>query len=396
MKKLRKTALFFAFVFIVSVIIMSCKNKEPIINEMQSTSKAKLSADEHMELVKLGLISERQNIEIVQEHIKNLTKKYNQNFPKKQLFEHYIPLIGVNGVLDFLEEKFPLCHSQAHDLGRAIFSKVGEIGPSLRACGTGCTSGCMHGILMEAFHQISDKELPPHKHIDGGFDIHIDAEDIKNGINLICNSTDFTRIYKIGNCAHGVGHAFMFLSDYNASKAVKYCSYFESKPLQFYCASGANMEYVTAKVATVSEIRKSWNYSCEDYSEFPAACYRYKVTLLMNSLKVGGTKPTINILVGECMKLSNLSRLGCFFGMGFAYLRTIYKQPSYLAEVCSFGNEDDQEICIEGAVEKLADYNETVALEACKYLQGRNKDVCINAAKGGMYRLDKPFRLYFN
>lgn len=71
-KSYQRTALFFVFVFIVSVIIISCKNKEPImnINEMQSTSKVKLSADEHMELVKLGLILESQNSEIMQEHIK--------------------------------------------------------------------------------------------------------------------------------------------------------------------------------------------------------------------------------------------------------------------------------------------------------------------------------------
>lgn len=391
MKKLhkRETALFFVFVFIVSVTIMSCKNKEPIINEVQSTSKVQLSADEHMELVNLGLIVENQNSELMQAHIKNFSKKYNQNIPKRQLFEDYLPLIGVNEILDFLEEKFPLCHTQSHDLGRAVFSKIGEIGPSLRACGTRCTSGCMHGILLEAFRESvglkSDEE----------FEIHVDAEDIKAKINSICNSTDFTEIYKPGNCAHGIGHAFTFLSDYNVSRAVEYCLYFGDKHLQFYCASGTNMEYVTVKIAKPSEIKKSWNYSCDAYSDFPAACYRYRLTLLMSALKMNGLNVTPNMLAGECMKLSNLSRLGCFYGLGFAYLHTINRQPAYLSVACSFGNADDQETCIDGAVEKLADFNESFALETCNYLQGRNKNACIKAAKGGMYRLDKNPGLYF-
>ena len=378
------------FVILLLAIVISCsKNYDSVVSEMASKGQTALSSEDYRELVRLGIIVEDQDSPIIKEHKKNLAKDYNKNVQKTQLFEQYIPLIGANGALDFLEEKFPLCHSQAHDAGRVIFSKINEIGPSLRACGTRCTSGCMHGILMEAFSELIDEH-------SGEFEIHIDVEDIKSKVNSICNSTEFTRMHKIGNCAHGVGHAFMFLSDYNASKAVEYCFYFESKPLRFYCASGANMEYVTAKVATVNEIKKSWNYSCEDYSEFPAACYRYKVILLFSSLKVAGKKPTINILADECMKLNNLSRLGCFYGLGFAYLTMIHNKPSYLREVCSFGNADDQEVCIEGTIEKLADFNETRALEACQYLDGNNKKVCVKAAKGGMYRLDKNFRLYFN
>jgi len=380
-------------VIFVIVVVMGCsKNNRPVISEMNSKSQIILSPEEHKELVKLGIIVENQNREIAEKHKKDLEKAYNQNFPKGQLFEKYIHLIGANGVLDFLEEKFPLCHSQAHDIVRVIFSKIGEIGPSLRACGTRCTSGCMHGILIEAFRELSDSSQPKDEHSDLEFDAHIDAEVVKDNVNSICNSTEFTKVHKIGNCAHGVGHAFMLLSDYKASKAVEYCSYFESKPLRFYCASGANMEYVTVKG---NEVMKSQDFSCKEYSEFPAACYRYKVIFLFSSLKASGKKPTIKMLAEECLKLTNLSRLGCFYGMGFAYLNSIYSNTSYLKEVCSFGNADDKEVCIEGTIEKLADYNETRALEACQYLEGNNKRVCVKAAKGGMYRLDKSFRLYF-
>ncbi len=47
-------------------------------------------------------------------------------------------------------------------------------------------------------------------------------------------------------------------------------------------------------------------------------------------------------------------------------------------------------MCIEGAIEKLADGNEQKAWAACASLVGENAIVCKAAAREKMYRLHKP------
>ena len=96
----------------------------------------------------------------------------------------------------------------------------------------------------------------------------------------------------------------------------------------------------------------------------------------------------------ECMALETMSRLGCFHGLGFTYLEQISRSPPSIGMICGFGNEDDQHTCIEGTVEKLSDLDEATALKVCEHLEGRNRSVCLGAAKGKMYRLDKDFALY--
>ena len=87
-------------------------------------------------------------------------------------------------------------------------------------------------------------------------------------------------------------------------------------------------------------------------------------------------------------------RLGCFHGLGFVYIPVIAYNPSLIAEVCGFGNADDQRICIEGTLEKLSDFDELTAFKVCEHLEGENRAVCMAAAERKMYDLEKDFSLY--
>ena len=148
------------------------------------------------------------------------------------------------------------------------------------------------------------------------------------------------------------------------------------------------MEYIQAKSA---ELKNSTiHYPCDTYTRFPAACYRYKVAWMKSTLKF-----ELEELAQECLKLESRFRLGCFHGIGFSYVYEIVKHPEYIAEVCSFGNADDQEICLEGAVEKLAEDDAQFAQSVCEYLEATNKEVCLRAVQNNIYSLTKSFRLYF-
>ena len=84
---------------------------------------------------------------------------------RRKVFEAWIPKLGVAGLLDALESGFPSCHDHAHELGKAAYAVSQDMPAVLQACQTRCVSGCMHGVLMEAFTErpgsLRERIVPP-------------------------------------------------------------------------------------------------------------------------------------------------------------------------------------------------------------------------------------------
>ena len=53
-------------------------------------------------------------------------------------------------------------------------------------------------------------------------------------------------------------------------------------------------------------------------------------------------------------------------------------------------------MCINGAIEALADYHPDAALAACRTLAGEQAAVCQAATRSKRYGLDKAFHLYYS
>ena len=317
-----------------------------------------------------------QQVALVQEAKKKFRREYLAGEKdRRRLYEAYVDEIGVNGILDVLEESY--CHSQAHPLGKIIYARLGDLGEAFHLAGTRCTSAVFHGVLMEAL---------------GAAERHVSRSRLEGEIDSICTREEVAATQKLGNCVHGIGHAVMSVAGYDIEKALESCRGLSLKPLQYYCATGAFMEH--ALVHGEDDIKRSMHYPCDTYADFPAACYRYKMFYTVEKMLDGGS--AIGDVAQECIGLARMSRLGCFHGMGYAFLERISQSPEEITVVCGFGDSDDQHVCIEGAVEKLADLDEPVALRACEYLEGNNRAVCLGAAREKMYRLAKDFSLYFD
>src|SRR5262249_44744660 len=173
----------------------------------------------------------------------------------RPVFAKYLPLLGAAALLDFLEETYPACHAQAHDLGKALFAAHQDLGAALRACGTRCTSGCMHGAVAEAFGDSTPAA-------------------IRAQMNTFCEHGEMARLHTPGTCAHALGHALMFVTGGDAQQSVDACLGFAHTALQYYCATGVYMEkFMTDPSAAPSSM---WQSPCDTETLFPAACYRYK------------------------------------------------------------------------------------------------------------------------
>jgi hypothetical protein len=285
---------------------------------------------------------------------------------KRPVFDKYLGRLQAEAILAFLESTYPQCHSQAHELGQSIFARFKEIGAAFGQCKTRCTTGCMHGVLVEAFQKDT-------------------FENITVQLADFCKD-DMTSMYKPGNCAHGSGHALMIVTDYDIAEAITGCLTFLEPAMQYYCSTGAFMEYLLEGEHRTGETveSKSIHFPCDTYTQFPAACYRYHTSKILDTFDGDMDK-----VVQECLALPRQQRLGCFHGLGRAYKKAIGEEPALLAEVCRYGTLDDQIICIEGAIEKLSDYDKQAALSACGSLGKEKTSLCRAAAEEQMYRLHK-------
>ncbi len=321
---------------------------------------------------------QKQQAEFV-EKLKNMTKN------QRSLYEEYIDVIGANGILSGIETLWPKCHIEAHDLGKIIFAKKQNIEQSLRICSNKCLTGCMHGVLMEAFTGAQSDE-------EG----HIDLDKLKPLMKEICfNNSEMTTSYGPGECAHGVGHAIMFLSGYDIAEALKGCAEFDDKKMEYYCASGGYMEY-TVEHDKEDAKTKSLFYPCDTF-DHPAACARGKVGLVATRYYLQGKdlEGVLQALAQECEQLNGKFRHGCFHGIGNAYSGFISSNTISIQKVCSHGSEEEQIMCIEGAMQYMGKYASDKTAAVCDQLEEEKKEVCFSAARHKLYNMEANLTLYF-
>jgi len=314
-------------------------------------------------------------------------------FALRPLYEAWIDEIGANGIVQVLHSVYPTCHDRGHDLGKVIFERVGSIQESLATCDDACFSGCMHGVMMEAFEV--ERPADPSGEL-GVFDpgTHVEIEDVEEKMKSMCADAVFEDgqgPYSVGDCAHGVGHALMFISDYDIDEAMRMCEFFESYPMQYYCATGGYMEYVERNF-DFEENKDVVDFSpCGEHA-YPAACFRYRFGF--ETVKHYTQGRTLGDLVSVCEAMEGANRLGCFHGIGNGHMTIVKRGLLSAEELCSFGTEDDQFVCLEGVMERLSRYHPDSAVEQCLKMDGWRRDVCLDAVANQMYSMDKSFDLY--
>lgn len=343
---------------------------EPIAVEEMGASEATASQD--------PLYVDPQGTQKQREMFVQELRRVGKN--NRQLVESSVSMIGANGVLDGIERVWPKCHSEAHDLGKVIFSHVRDIAIGLGICKDRCNSGCMHGLLMEALTTTGKGDIH-----------HMDLTIIGPAIKALCqNNPLMIASYSPGDCAHGVGHALMDLSRYEILRAISACQTHESQALEYYCATGAYMEYMAGRDHQ-DAMTKSILYPCDQHI-YPTACARYKmVHVIRRHYAAGGTMNELRML---CASFTGAVRLGCFHGLGNAHMPLIAAGKTDIRSLCLSLSKEEEFVCIDGAIERMAKYQHDTAVGVCHQLDGDNKTTCLAAVSRKMYDMKKDLSLY--
>lgn len=300
--------------------------------------------------------------------------------PKRALYERYFPILSVDGILSTIETLWPHCHSEAHDLGKVIYAKAQDVIKGLTLCDNRCHSGCMHGVLMEAMTTIGLTDSSA-----------LNFKALRPLVSQWCLHNPLTTTsYSPGDCAHGVGHAFSIVADYSIEEALKGCGIFENEKAAYYCSTGVFMEYVNTFDESDNR-SKSLFYPC-DVFPFPAACARYKMVHIVR--RHYQADRALKDLKEQCRQFPPQVRLGCFHGLGNAHVPYLAKGLVSLKQVCEGLTSNEEIVCIDGAIERMAKYHELRALEVCQEFHEKETAYCLSAVKHKMYDMDKDLTLY--
>ncbi len=316
-------------------------------------------------------------------YFKKEVKKYHFIIPI-EVFEQYYDKIGPDAMVDILDEN-KFCHSEAHNLGRVIFKHLGDLPKSLVLCGHSCTLGCMHGVFMQLFQNYGHADnLSKNIYSDH---VNIEVENLSELISNFCDKSAVKKFIYLGNCYHALGHTLLFISDYNISKGLNYCRLLNGQAPIYYCATGVYMEYSIVSYDEVHQY-KFEVYPCNT-TQFPAACYRYKIIKLLKAGK------NLKEVKNFCLELERPQRLGCFHGIGYAYQYYISNNPKSIKKICSSDNIEDEKVCIDGAIQLIAIYDKNVSISACNYVEEKLIDYCLQEVKYSTFNLNKPLGLYY-
>lgn len=304
---------------------------------------------------------------------------------RRVVFEESFKKLGAEKIMKILEEEYPLCHDQAHDLGKMIFAETKDLAESIQICRDGCTGGCFHGVLMEALGGIGSQVSNVTSVSDG----HVWLSEIKMKAAELCDDDRVLAFHRKGKCVHGVGHAFSYLSRYKIPEALQACKVFQDKRLEFYCAGGVFMEY-EGVYGSRDLALEPLHFPCDRYAaDFPAACYPHKVPHILKKL---GAREN---LIGECLKLNRSYKTACFNGLGYQYNLEVQENPERIKSICRDGSLENQKACLYGAIIKIAEISPERGTEVCGFLEDEKRDFCEETFKHGPYSLDRDFSLFF-
>ncbi len=287
---------------------------------------------------------------------------------KEAVTEKYMSILPGISLIDALEKRDPLCHTDAHPFGRVIFRQTGNLAEALPVCGSKCSYGCFHGVLMEMFSTKSDTLGGT---LLGESDTKILGEILAMSEQL-CSRKEVMDWVVPWACIHGFGHVLMYMSQYNPQEAVAACQAFDDPTKDSICAGGAFMEFMQNDAYKASVREKNY-FPCDLFPSYARSCFIYKGRPM-----VEGWGSVAGAIEG-CRALdSSAERLACIRGVGVTggSLERLRKSDGLIG-VCDSLTGDELAACIDGAVTYVVFRMEADSSKVCEEMAPEFEGICL-------------------
>lgn len=261
--------------------------------------------------------------ELAQQFLKQYTLEYIS-----KIMKDYEQEVGV----------FDTCHETSHYLGQIEYQKIKDMKQMFQRCDHFCLDGCFHGAV-EGYFISKNVSLD-----DRNFDA------IGGEVGKICGARenyDSQELYI--TCFHGLGHATMYIADYDIFSALKLCDNALGFEEQELCYTGVYMANAdsTGGVEHPSRFIKADDpmYPCTILPQkYQKKCFEYN-TINFYHYTNFNWQETIKL----CLKVPEAYRWGCFETMGGDQVG-FTDEVTKIYQACNEISEDQfKQACFRGA-----------------------------------------------
>lgn len=274
-------------------------------------------------------------------------------------------------------EELLWCHEFMHYAGWGLYKKTKNMSDAFLEANSRCDSGMFHGIVEKYISETSegkDSEQFVASVAPGACEGDMAKNNLLPGVKSICY--------------HGLGHAFMFLTDNDLAVSLSYCDFLSTNYIQS-CYTGSLMENVQSKqVGRLGSHPSKFSYNPDD-PNYPCStvdkrhqdyCYIYK-----GVASVIATKGDFKRSFEECLRVVPTYQEKCFWGIG-ANIPGPHRTTKDSAFRCRVALEVDSRAyreCLRGAMSFLVQLNLGNAVEAaefCNNVEAAYQNMCYSSA----------------
>lgn len=304
----------------------------------------------------------------------------NRNIPE-DVYAKYYDSVGPATMLDIINER-AACHLEGHNLGKLMYEHTSlpdAVLQCLGKCYNGCTDGVLIGFVEEERQSSGLVGDPQPEDL---------TPSLMEKIRGLCDVGDVTRSIGVGACFHALGHVYSYFTDSNISQTLDLCRTLHDSGdgAVFHCAAGLYMQRSADYNETDIQSKQSRLYPC-DVSDYPAACYRYRLSLLY------GTSTPIETVVHDCGALEMPDKSACFHALGLTYYKQALENPALLNTMCATTHATARRMCLDGVLGRLATYGIDRADMLCEAFQGMPKAECLKSAPS-VYNMRRDYSTY--
>jgi len=265
------------------------------------------------------------------------------------------------------------CHRFGHFVGNRLFNESKTLKDSLGACSDFCFSACYHGVAEEMFGQTLRSKGVVEKS-----DFIEDLRDFNQYCGSLDSSLQNSCYADFGSALHGLGHAFMFVTENELPEALKLCDLAGAEfSLEASCYDGVFMSNNEA----LNDMDHSSKYIRADDIIFPCNILDYKYQEICYKSKADYfLKDSSDKNIETCKRFPAEFQSYCF-EQSARMISTVSFAPEGLKEGCDLVPSEQRGLCIHGLMVlitgKFPKTNQ-VALDFCNAYSDSYRNVCLD------------------
>lgn len=264
-------------------------------------------------------------------------------------------------------------HPLAHVLGSHAYYAYGwDIEETLAECSYDVFQGCLHGALQAYFNDLAAQGLP------------LDRAAIED----VCSKASSR--FQSYACLHGVGHGVMIHTNYALHESLDLCYLLDGWFAQGSCYGGVFMENVVAYHDSLDPDYVPHNhgsgepptywvddddpaYPCNVVGDrYKGSCWRMQTSLILRA-NHGDFQAAAKI----CDEAEPYNK-DCYASLGRDAPPWSNRNPTRMAQMCSYGDEEEQEVCVKAFTSGviLQDNTPQAGLELCPEIPEDYRPYC--------------------